>query len=211
MSIRTTLANWLPQTAVVVVVVLAVGLAVWMKNFVGDQPVEQKKIIQQVSIIAPPPPPPPPPKQEPEPEIEEEPMEELMDESMPDEPMDNSLASDLGIDAEGAAGSDGFGLAARKGGRGLLGGGSPYAADVQTQITDLLTADDKLKYKEYSVVLKVWVDQFGKLEKYQVQQQSGNPEVEDLLRDAIASISGFGASPPLEMPQPIKLRIRSQL
>ncbi|WP_052700215.1 hypothetical protein [Methylocucumis oryzae] len=86
-------------------------------------------LLAKVNSIAPPPPPkvekPPEPEvknevEQPEPEPEE-PLPDVADEPPP---------GDLGLDAEGTAGSDGFGLAARKGGRGLLGGGGggdPYA------------------------------------------------------------------------------------
>jgi len=51
--------------------------------------------------------------EEPEPEPEE---------PLPDVP-DEKPAGDTGLDAEGTAGSDAFGLVGRKGGKGLLGEG----------------------------------------------------------------------------------------
>ncbi|HVK98371.1 MAG TPA: hypothetical protein VM553_01090, partial [Dongiaceae bacterium] len=159
----------------------------------------------------PPPPPPPPEEKEPEPEEPEEIEEQPVDEAMPDEPMEESASTDLGVDGDASAGGDGFGLVARKGGKGILGGGSPYATAVQTSITDALSADDRLKYMSYVAVLKLWVDEKGKLSRFEIQQREGKPEVEALLKKTLASIGRFDNPPPLEMPQPIKLRIRSQL
>src|SRR5688500_11671398 len=68
-----------------------------------------------------PPPPPPPP---------EEKIEEPLEQETPEEaPPDESQAPEqLGLDAEGVAGGDSFGLAARKGGRDLVGtGGAAFA------------------------------------------------------------------------------------
>ncbi|MBL8265397.1 MAG: hypothetical protein JNL55_03420, partial [Steroidobacter sp.] len=100
------------------VIVLLVGGA--MIRFVVQMMAEkdagpQRPVAQIVKIVRPPPPPeqPPPPPPPPEEKIEE-PLEQQEPEQAPDEA---SPAEQLGLDADGAAGSDGFGLAARKGGR----------------------------------------------------------------------------------------------
>lgn len=211
MSLRSAMGKRLPLIVGVVLLILAVLFAWFIRGMMGDKQVEQKKVIQQITLMAPPPPPPPPPEPEPEPEVVEEPMDEPLDEAMPDEPMDNSAASDLGLDADGSAGGDSFGLVARKGGSGLLGGGSPYAAEVQTAITDILSGNDDLRHMGYHAVLKLWIDQHGRLQRYEIQQREGDPKVRQMLQNALAAIPAFENAPPLEMPQPIKLRIKSQL
>lgn len=213
MTTRTAFAKALPAIVIGIVILLALAFAWFIRQHLADKPVEQKKMVQQVTIIAPPPPPPPPPPEEtpPEPEVEEAMEEQPVDEAMPDEPMEESAASDLGVDGDASAGGDGFGLVARKGGRSMLGGGSPYATEVQTSITDVLAADDRLRHLGYVAVLKLWIDESGRLKKYEVQQREGKPEVAALLKNALASVDRFDNPPPLEMPQPIKLRIRSQL
>lgn len=212
MTTRTTLARWLPRILGFALLCITIVLALWLRNFVGEKPVEQKKVIQQITVVAPPPPPPPPPpQQEPEPEVVEQDIEQPMDEALPDAPMDDAGGSELGMDADGSAGGDGFGLVARKGGKGLLGGGSPYAVEVQGVITDVLSANDSLRHMSYVAVLKLWIDESGKLKRYEIQQREGNPDVQKLLQTALASVDRFDNPPPLEMPQPIKLRIKSQL
>lgn len=210
MSTRTTMAKAMPAVLVMLVVILAAVFAWYIRQHLADKPVEQKKLVQQVTIIAPPPPPPPPPEEQ-EPEVEEEIEEQPVEEAMPDEPMEEAAGSDLGVDGDASAGGDGFGLVSRKGGRSILGGGSPYATEVQTSITDLLSADDKLRHIGYVAILKLWVDANGKLERYEVQQREGKPEAAAMLKQVLAKVDRFDNPPPLEMPQPIKLRIRSQL
>lgn len=209
MSLRAAIGKRLPQILGVVLVVLAIGLGSFIQDLLGEKKVEQKKVVQQITLVAPPPPP-PPPEPEPEPEVEE-PIEEPVDESLPDEPMDDSPSQDLGLDADGSAGGDGFGLLARKGGSGLLGGGSSYAVEVQTAITDLLSEDEQLRHQGYQAVLKLWIDERGRLQRYEIQQREGNPKVKGILQTALANITSFENPPPIEMPQPIKLRIKSQL
>src|SRR5262245_46208573 len=84
-----------------------------------DEP--KRQVAQVVKLIRPPPPPPePPPPPPPEEKIEEPLPQETPEDTPPD---DAPPAEQLGLDAAGVAGSDGFGLAARKGGR-ELGSGS---------------------------------------------------------------------------------------
>ena len=211
MSTRIVMARWLPKILLAALLAGAGWVAYWLQGYLADKPVEQKKVVQQITLMALPPPPPPPPEPEPEPEVEEEPLEEPIDEAMPDEPMDDAPAADLGMDADGSAGSDGFGLVARKGGRSLVGGGSAYATDVQTTITDLLSMNDELKHMGYQAVIKLWIDDQGRLKRYEIQQREGDPKVKKMLQTALADIPAFENPPPLEMPQPIKLRIKSQL
>ena len=203
----------MPAVLTVVALCFAVGIGFWIKQYLSKDAKEPKKIVQQITIVAPPPPPPPPPEpeEEPEPEIEEEVVEEPVDEAMPEDTMEEVAGQDLGIDGDGSAGSDGFGLVARKGGRGLLGGGSGYAADIQATITDVISGDDRLRYEEYSAVVKLWIDPMGVLERFELDQKSGDPETERRLKQLLANLGRFTDGPPLEMPQPIKLRIRSQL
>src|SRR5512134_2417325 len=105
------------------IVLGAVGLGIVAgaaRAILSDKPAPAKMVVQEVKILrAPPPPPPeeppPPPPEEvdvPEPEPQPEPT-----------PSDEPPPGELGLDAEGAAGSDGFGLAARPGGRDLVGSG----------------------------------------------------------------------------------------
>ncbi len=172
-----------------------------------------KKMVQQVTLIAPPPPPPPPPEMEPEIEeeqIEEEVPEEVPEEAMPEE-MGEVAGDDLGIDADGTAGSDGFGLVGRKGGRGLLGGGNSYTQALQAIFTDIINNDDELRYEDYLAIVRIWVNQEGALNRFEVDERSGNEKAQQMLELALAQVGQLERPPPLEMPQPIKFRLRNRL
>ena len=203
-------AKKLPLIITVVVILFTIIFGFLINDFMKDKP-KPKKIVRQVTTIILPPPP-PPPEIEPdeiEPEIEEDIVEEIMDESMPEE-MGESLENDLGLDADGSAGSDSFGLKARKGGRSFLGGGSVYATQIQTQINDLIAGHDELPFIYFEVVCKIWIDEKGKLENIELVHYSGDEEIRHTLKNLIISKLQVNNGPPLEMPQPIKLRLRNE-
>jgi protein TonB len=203
---------------IAVVLLLSIGgfYLIW-KLFSGPPPVQQKTI-RQVTLVKPPPPPPPPEIEEPEPEIEEE-MEEPEPEPDPvaeQEPESEAApADDLGLDAEGEAGSDAFGLAARKGGRGLLEGqGSRFQwfANLATRVVeDALLARDEVRKKEYNVVVQVWIGSRGELARYQLEGSTGDRELDEAINLALAEAGTVSEPAPPGMPQPIRMRIRSSL
>ncbi len=194
-------------------ILICAGLSWKLYDFFAslDNKPDKKNVVQQITMIRPPPPPPEPPPPPPEPEIEEEIEEEVIEEledAMPDEMDSEPVGDNLGLDAEGGAGSDGFGLVGRKGGRGIVGGG--YAGLIQRELTDLLIEDKELRRREYLFILKVWVDKFGKIERYDLNQKTGEKKEKHLLENALAKLEKLSEAPPLELPQPITLRIRSQ-
>jgi protein TonB len=203
--------------SVVLLLVLGIFYGLW-KMFSGAPPVQQKTI-RQVTLVKPPPPPPPPPEvEEPEPEIEEE-MEEPEPEPDPvaeQEPeSDAPPADDLGLDADGVAGSDAFGLAARKGGRGLLEGqGSRFQwfANLATRVVeDALLARDEVRKKEYNVVVQVWIGPRGQLTRYELEGSTGDRKLDEAITLALAEAGSVSEPVPPGMPQPIRMRIRSDL
>ena len=124
--------------AAVLLTVFAIGVYFAFGALKGSKAPEPPKV-QEISLIQPPPPPPPPPKLE-EPPPPEQVMEEPPPEPEPiaeEAPADEAPPGDeLGLDADGTAGSDGFGLRGKKGGRGLIGGGDRnrwYAGQLQRQ------------------------------------------------------------------------------
>lgn len=171
---------------------------------------QRKKVVQQITIIAPPPPPPPPPEQEPEiQDPEEEAVIDEMDEAMPEEGMDEDVGDDLGLDADGSAGGDSFGLLARKGGRGIVGGG--YGALIVQEINSMLVDDDRLRHKEYTVILQLWISDTGDIQRYKIDEKSAESDVIEMIRLALVRLGSVSSGPPLELPQPIRLRIRSRI
>ena len=206
--------RFLPMIALCVLVALVGGGVIWMvRNFLAGEPPAQKKVVQEIRIIRPPPeqlpppPPPPPPEEEvdiPDPQSEPEP-------SPSDEP---PPGEQLGLDAEGTAGGDGFGLAARKGGRDLLASGGSayawYAGLLKNEILERLQDEKRARAGSYSVLVRVWVRPDGTIERFALAQSSGDRDRDRAIEAALAGIGRISQGPPADMPQPVSLRIVSR-
>jgi periplasmic protein TonB len=217
---------WLRRLPVIVgaVFCLSILVAVYLLKDKFQKPPQTKKIVQQVTMIQPPPPPPPPPEQKPpEPEVEEAKIEEPEPEQEPEpapEESNEPPAEELGLDADGSAGADGFGLAARKGGRSILGGsgGSSiiwYGGQIKRLVEDglhnLLSETDAIK-TDYVVVVSVWIGQDGQVTRSELSSSSGKPDVDTALRTALTKLRlALGKAPPENMPQPVKIRLTSKV
>jgi len=187
-------------------------------DFIDKKPAKNEKKIQPITLMKPPPPPPPPPKVEkpPEPEIKEKiEQPEPEPEPMPETPPDEAPARDLGLDAEGTAGTDGFGLAARKGGTGLFGGGgNPYAwygGLVKNGILNLLSSHEELRRKGYTAIVKVWLKADGSVERVELTKGSNDADIDELLGRLLNKFDRVAEAPPPGMQQPIKLKISSRI
>jgi len=187
-------------------------------GFIEQKPTKTEKKIQPITLLKPPPPPPPPPKVEkpPEPEIKEKietPQEEP--EPMPESPPDEAPARDLGLDAEGTAGSDGFGLAARKGGNGLFGGGGNpygwYGGLIKNGIFNLLNGQEELRRKGYTAIVKVWLKADGSVERVELAKGSNDADIDELLTRQLNKFDKVAEPPPPGMQQPIKIKISSRI
>ena len=198
-----------------VVVGFAAGVTYLISNFIDAEPPKQKKV-QQVTILAPPPPPPPPKQDTPPPEVQEEvevPEPEEQMEELPDE-VDAPPPGDLGIDAEGGAGGDDFGLIGRKGGRGLLDQfGSPkmvYAANVQRMLEDALVEEEAIRSKDYSVLVQLWIEASGEISKANLVTSTGDEEIDQKIIEAAKNLL-LAESPPPDWEQPLRIKLGSEL
>lgn len=217
MSAKKTWRAYLPTIIGVLLAITLGGYVVKViMDFIDQKPVKAERKIQPITLLKPPPPPPPPPKVEKPPEPEIEKIEELETESepMPDTP-DEAPARDLGLDAEGTAGSDGFGLAARKGGTGLFGGGgNPYAwygGIVKNQLVTLLSDRDELRRKGYTAIVKIWLKTDGSVDRIELSRGSNDAEIDDILTRTLNKLTRVAEAPPPGMQQPIKLKITSRI
>jgi protein TonB len=211
---------YLPMIVGGIILFIAIGIIAYLISNFESKPAKKERKIQAISLTKPPPPPPPPPKVEkpPEPEVENEIKEaaEPEPEEIPDV-ADEPPPGDLGLDAEGTAGSDSFGLAARKGGRGLLGGGGggdPYAwysGIIKNDLMDILSEKEELRRKGYSAVIKIWVEADGSIKKVELARGSNDSEIDELLTRLISKYKKVNEPVPPGMQQPIKLKITSRI
>jgi protein TonB len=196
-----------------IVALVVFGLIWWIRGMQKpDQP--KRQVAQKVELIRPPPPPPeqpPPPPPPPEEKIEEPLPQETPEEAPPDEA---APSEQLGLDAEGVAGADGFGLAARKGGRDLLGSGGAafawYTSGLKDRMLDMLSEDERIRRGKYQVTVSVWVRNDGSIEQIKLRSTTGDRALDDAIEEALRRMQRAQEAPPLEMPQPVTLRIVSK-
>jgi protein TonB len=204
-----------PAALIAALVLVVGGGAIWFIHHVvttADPP--PKKVVQEIRVIRPPPPPPdapPPPPPPPDEEVAANDPEPQPDPTPSNEP---PPSEQLGLDAEGGAGSDGFGLVGRKGGRDLLASGGSafawYAGVLKSEIMDRLQDEASLRKGSYSVLVRVWVRADGTIERVQLPQSTGDRDRDRLLESALQRIGRISQSPPADMPQPVSLRIVSR-
>lgn len=195
----------------VLVLLLVLGLVWLIHGVMAGKQDKKERSVQVVTVVRPPPPPPdePPP---PPPEVKDEPLPQDEPEPTPsDEP---SPAEQLGLDADGAAGGDAFGLAARKGGRDITGSGGAvfawYTGMIKDAMLDALSADARVRAKKFTVTVKVWVEPDGSIRTARLANSSGNRELDQAIEAALLQAGRVREAPPVEMPQPVSLRIVSR-
>jgi protein TonB len=206
--------RFLPAAIMVAVLaIVGVGLFLVVRHFLSQEAPATKKVVQEIRVIRPPPPPPETPPPPPPPPEEKVDLHEPEPEPDPTPSNEPPPMEQLGLDADGSAGSDGFGLAARKGGRDLLASGGSayawYAGLLKNEILGRLQDEKKVRSGSYSIQVRVWVRPDGTIERIHFTQSSGNGERDKAIEEAITRIR-VSQAPPADMPQPISLRIASR-
>lgn len=206
-------SRFIPAIAIGIVVILVCGLMWWSIRELRSKKAEPKRQTAQViQVVRPPPPPPDQPPPPPPPEKVEE---QIPQDTPAEKPTDDAPPQEtLGLDADGSAGGDGFGLAARKGGHDLLGtGGSVFAwytGIVKDAILAALSDDQRIRKGSYVVTMQVWLTNDGRIERVKVAQTSGDRERDGAIEEVLTHLNHMREGPPLEMPQPITLKIVSR-
>jgi protein TonB len=191
---------------------LGAGAVALVRGILNSAPGQPKKLVQEFHVVRPPPPlpdlpppPPPPPEETVVPEREKPPDPTPSNEPPPGE--------QLGLDTQGGAGGDAFGLLGRKGGRDLLASGGSafawYAGLLKNEIIQQLGNEKQARSGEYSVIVRVWVRDDGTIDRVRIVQSSGNRERDRAIESALSRITRVSQAPPADMPQPISLRIVS--
>ena len=204
-------SRWVPVAIGAVGILVAISAVwLWALHMMGQKTTTVREVPQVVQLIRPPPealpPPPPPPPEK---------VEEPLPKDQPDpSPTPDNAANQLGIDADASAGGDAFGLAARRGGADLLGTGTAifghYTALLKDAIQDKLSEDEKVRRGSYAVVVRVWVASDGSILRVALVQSSGRRELDTAIEQALARPTRVAEAPPLEMPQPVTLKIVSR-
>jgi len=205
------LFRFIPLAGGTLIVVIVVAVLIVLVRTVMEKKADgpKRQVAQVVKLIRPPPPPPEPPPPPPEK------VEEQIPKDTPEPtPQNDAPAQPLGVDADASAGGDGFGLAARKGGRDLLGSSAGafawYTSILKDTIQEKLSEDERVRRGSYAAVVRVWVANDGRVERVKLAQSTGDRTRDAAIEENLAKLSRVREAPPLEMPQPITLKIVSR-
>jgi len=211
-----------------VAILFLVGAVSAIKFLLKDDGRRRKRQIQMVTLVKPPPPPrikekPPEPEVKKEkiiePETEETPPEAAEEQSRDEPPP----GEELGLDADGSVGSDGFGLRANKGGRALIGGSYGDAAMMRRYAWYTRIIQDELRKRmkrhmedaggipdgDLKALIQIELDDDGKIVAFNLAQSSGDPMLDDAVINALRPAT-IGEPPPRGMPRVIKLKVSAK-
>jgi len=190
---------------------LVLGLLFWyVRSLIANKPESDKRQVPMVvKIIRPPEPPPEPPPPPPEK------IEEQIPQDTPEKPVEQAPeSSQLGLDAQGTAGGDSFGLVGNAGGRDLVGSGNGpfvyYASMVKDLVQNALSNIERARRSKYTISVRVWIAADGRIERASMVQSTGDHELDGAIEKALNQTGRVREAPPLEMPQPITLKIVSR-
>lgn len=215
MKPRTKWLRFVPALLGVLVTATAGGGAVYfIRQLMDSPPPQPKKVIQQVRLIRPPPPPPEIEKPPEPPKVDDEVIPEP--EPTPETPSDQPpLGELLGLDSEGVAGSDGFGLAARRGGRDLLASGGDrfawYAGTLKEDLLSFLAEHPDIRSRAYSINVRLWLDGKGSVTRVALAGSTGDNDLDRELQTLLGSMERVAEAPPADLPQPVQIRIVSRM
>jgi periplasmic protein TonB len=195
------------------VVAVLVGGVLFIRSFLVGGQVQQPKVVQEVHLIRPPPP--PPPEEKPPPPPPEEKVITPQPEQHPDPTPSNEPppSEHLGLDAEGGAGGDAFGLVGNKGGRDLLGtGGSAvawYSGILKNAVLEQLSAEKELRTGSYKLTIRFWLRDDGTVDRVAIVQGSGDRDRDRLIEAQLSRLTRLPNAPPAGYPMPATLTIVS--
>jgi periplasmic protein TonB len=209
-----------PQTSRIVLAVflglcvtgLGAGAVAFVRSFINSVPPPKQKVVQEIHLVRPPPPPPDEPPPPPPPPEEKVNIPDPQPEPDPTPSNEPPPSEQLGLDAEGTAGGDAFGLVGHKGGRDLLGSGGSafawYGGLIKNEILDRLGSEPKVRKGAYSAIVQIWVRSDGTIERVGFKQSTGEHD-RDQIMEKLISTSHLSQAPPEGWVNPITFRIDS--
>jgi protein TonB len=195
-----------------VVSLAGVGALALVRGILSGAPGQQKKVVQEIHVIRPPPPPPDLPAPPPPPPEEKVDIPDPQQRPDPTPSNDPPPSQQLGLDTEGGAGGDAFGLLGNKGGRGLIGGGGGsvymwYAGVLKNDILSLLQDDPEIRKGSYRVSVKLWVRNDGTVERFRLAESTGDRARDKEFEKKLSELTRISQAPPADTPQPITVQI----
>ena len=215
---------WIVST--VIALMFSLGGYFIVNVLISDKGGKRERQIHMVTLLKPP----PLPEIEelpPEPEIEEEVIEEELD--MPNEDLLNDgedmtdPGESLGLDADGVAGSDGFGLVSNKGGKALIGGDMGNSAllrkfawytqiiqdRIREHIQKQLDEEGGIPDGKLEATVRIVLDERGQIKAFKIIDSSGSPNMDTAINVALKQVD-IDMPPPYDMPRSIKIKVSSK-
>jgi periplasmic protein TonB len=204
-----------------ILLVVAVGVLLFNKMLSGPKAPPPRPQQELVMIKPPPPPTTPPP---PPPPPQEAPREQMMEQS----PLDNeetkpepaeAPSPSLATGIQGSGPADGFGLGS-KGGGFLSGGGNGsrsgasrfgwYATQVIKSLSAALSQHQRTRNATFSVKVRIWPDLTGRITRAKLAESTGDPALDEALKNEILIGFQLQEAPPDGMPLPIVMRLTAR-
>lgn len=223
--------NWLVPGVIGIFFLVVIGFI--LKVVFTDVGPRSKEKISTVTLLKPPPdvkekpPEPEVPKEVPKQEVIQD-IPQQQDTPQNDQPQDDTPAgSDLGVDAEGGAGGDSFGLVGKKGGRAItLGGGGggmnrlslltkygwytqKIQEEIKKQVKKKMDQDGGIPKGKFETKVKIVLDSRGTITDFHIVGASGNSKIDWALQAILGQIK-ISEPPPAGMPAGMTLKITSQ-
>jgi protein TonB len=187
---------------------LGVGVVWGIRGILGGAAPPAKKVVQEIHVIRPPPPPPdlpPPPPPPPDEKVNVPDPEKQPDPTPSDDP---PPMQQLGLDAEGTAGGDAFGLVGNRNGRDITAtGGSVfawYSNKVQNELRDCL-GDDKDMHTG-TVHVRMWVRDEGTLDRVRLAESTGDGTRDKAIETRVVEKCRHLSPPPTGTPEPMTVK-----
>jgi protein TonB len=191
--------------------VVGVGAFSFIRNLVTSAAPPPKQVVQQIQLIRPPPPPPdlpPPPPPPPDEKVDVPDPQQQPDPKPSNEP---PPAANLGLDTEGGAGGDAFGLVGNKGGRDITGSGGSafawYANQLKDQILNELSGDKHVRSGNYRVTVRAWVNEDGSVQRMEIVHGSGDSDRDHAIEADLQRVRRLPQARPTGMPDVISFEV----
>jgi periplasmic protein TonB len=117
----------------------------------------------------------------------------------------------LGLDTEGAAGGDAFGLVGNKGGRDITAAGGSafawYAGLLKDAILDQLNEDRKVRSGNYRVTVRAWVRTDGSVDRMEIVRGSGDATRDRAIESDLEHVKRLPQARPTGMPDVISFEV----
>jgi hypothetical protein len=211
---------WLKRVALILAGALVIAGLYYLGKALMSGGSTHKKAVTTVKLLPDTPPPPPPPPKEPPKEQPKEVKEvkEIQqpkpDPSPPAEVLKMEGAAGDGPSpfAAGAVNSEykGGDVGTKIGGRKGLAAFAWFTGQVKVKVEEALAADKDLSVAQYRLVVLLWLNTAGHIERIELQGTSNNDKTDAQIKKVLTGKLVANEPPPSDMPQPIKIRITSK-